>query len=117
MSEKKKIKLSGFRESWENLFSVMNNRKEPIKRMDGSSLGNFWAFLQHLEWQFKCIPCPVTEKPCPFDEETDEISIRDAIEIENEELKKEIKLYKEAEGVCDACGKKREYYLKVVKNE
>ena len=39
--------------SWENFFRVMNSRKKPIELVGGSSLGNFFAALQHLECQFK----------------------------------------------------------------
>ena len=39
--------------SWDNFFRVMNNRKNSIELVDGSSLGNFWACIQHLEQQFK----------------------------------------------------------------
>lgn len=47
-----KIKLEGMVSSWENFFEVIREREDPIRRRDGKSLGNFWAFLQHLEQQY-----------------------------------------------------------------
>ena len=50
---KKTIELKLTQESWNNFFRVMNNRKNTIKLIDGSSLGNFWACIQFLQQQFE----------------------------------------------------------------
>lgn len=44
--------LGGKPGSWENFFDVMNNRKGTIERIDGKSIGNFWAFVQMLQDRF-----------------------------------------------------------------
>lgn len=52
-----RIKLTGFKDSWENFFEVIKYRKTTIERRDGKSMGNFWAFIQHLESSYKDIVC------------------------------------------------------------
>lgn len=49
----KHIYLKLKKSSWDNFFRVINNRKNPIEMIDNSSIGNFWASIQHLEEQFR----------------------------------------------------------------
>lgn len=39
--------------SWENLFKVIYNLKNPIEKRDNSSIGNFWASIQSIEDQYR----------------------------------------------------------------
>ncbi len=49
----KPLRLKGKEDSWKNFFRVMYGKKHAMIMADGSSLGNFWAFVQHLEEQYR----------------------------------------------------------------
>lgn len=53
IDKEEKVRLEANKSSWHNFFNVMNDLKSPIRRNSGESLGNFWAFVQHLQYQYE----------------------------------------------------------------
>lgn len=64
-----KVFASAKRDSWDWFFDTIYHLNKPLERLDGKSLGNFWAIVQHLEQQVRdsasgnAPPCGVIDCP------------------------------------------------------